>query len=430
MPAIITDKTRIFNAQQAFEALSEADATNLFIFLGKVSAWADDNDPPTPENTSQTERLAWEDMIGGEIVSPANISHVIRRVDWTTGTVYPRFSDKDPDLVLKDFYVITDDYNVYKCIDNNAGAQSLVKPTGTGTAIITLGDGYKWKYMYTVDTSDALKFMTPNWVPVKELDADDGSNQWVVQQTAIDGGLHAIDVVSGGAGYTSAPTVIIEGDGTGAVATATLNGNVLESIDVVNPGSGYTEATIILQGGSPTTAGAAEAIISPPGGHGSNALRELLGIYLMVNVELEESEGGKLPITNDFRKIGLLADPIDRTTGLPATLTNFDQTTRLNINAGYTGTFNPDELITGNVSGATAQVVKFDATNDIIHINEITGTFQAGEGVTTSSGAATIDTITDPDLDARTGDLLFIEYRTPISRADDQTEQIRIIFEY
>lgn len=428
MPAIITDKNRIFTAQQVFESLGEAD-TSLYIFLGKVSPWDDDNDPPAPTNTSQTERLAWEDMIGGEIVGAANISHVIRRVDWTSGESYVRFSDKDGDLGIKDYYVMNADFNVYKCIDNNNGGQSLVEPTGTGTSIITLGDGYKWKYMYTVDTAEALKFQTPNWIPVKQLDADDGSNQWVVQQTAVDGGLHAIDVVAGGSGYTSAPTIIIEGDGVGATATATLNGDVLESIDVVNPGAGYTEATIIVSGGGPTLAGQAEAIISPAGGHGANALRELNGIYIMFNVELQEDENNKLPITNDFRKIGIIANPIDPLTNDVSTLTVFDQTTRLVVDPGFTGTFDVDETITGNTSGATAQVVKFDSVNNIIHVNEIEGTFDL-EGVTTASGAGTVNTIIDPDLQPRTGDLLFIENRTPISRADDQTEQIRIIFEY
>jgi hypothetical protein len=431
MPAIITTKIRIHNAQQFYEAVSEAVDTNLFLFIGKITPWPIDSDPPIPTDTDATERLAWEDMIGGEQIDGANISHVIRRHDWTSGEIYVRYDDADPDLYLKAFYVVTDDFHVYKCISNNANQPSTVKPTGTGTSIITLGDGYQWKYMYTVETAAACKFATPRWLPVKELLADDGSNQWIVQQTTVDGGLHGIKVTVAGIGYTSAPSVIITGDGTGATATAQVDGaGNLTRIDIDTPGSGYSEATIELVGGGFTSPAAAEAIISPANGHGAHALKELGGFYVMVNAELEEQENGELPIDQDFRKIGLLRDPLEFGTTDRSEELVFDQTLRLNIQAGYTGTFLVDEVITGNTSGAEARVVRFDATNEIIHINEITGTFVAGENVITTGGSAIVDTITDPDLEPRSGDIIFIENRVPISRADDQTEQVRVIFEF
>ena len=67
------------------------------------------------------------------------------------------------------FYVVTSDYNVYKVISNNNGAQSTVMPTGTSTNILTTTDGYKWKFMYSISASDVIKFVTSDFIPVKTI---------------------------------------------------------------------------------------------------------------------------------------------------------------------------------------------------------------------------------------------------------------------
>ena len=64
-------------------------------------------------------------------------------------------------------------------------------------------------------------------------------------------GLGGIKVVSGGTGYTTAPTVAITGGGgTGATATATIAAGKVSSITLTSGGTGYTTApTITLSGG-------------------------------------------------------------------------------------------------------------------------------------------------------------------------------------
>ena len=81
-----------------------------------------------------------------------------RRIDWTTGTVYDQYDDGltttttansgATTLSAANFYVLTDEFNVYKCMNNNANGQSTVKPTGTGTEIFETSDKYKWKFMF------------------------------------------------------------------------------------------------------------------------------------------------------------------------------------------------------------------------------------------------------------------------------------------
>ena len=431
MTAIRTDYQRIHLAEQFLESFSETDPTKYYMFLGKVSQWSNEPYADIPVSSFyENDRKNWNEMIGGEAIAPTNVSHVIRRIDWVSGTVYDAFDDQDTALFTKDFYVLTDESNVYKVIDNGNGAVSTVKPTGTSTSILSTADGYKWKYMYSIDTITADKFLVTSWMPVKFLTSDDGSQQWQVQQSATDGTFDRIVVTNGGSGYTTA-NVTITGDGTGATATATIVGGVITEIQVTNGGSGYTNAVVSITGDG--TGATARVVFPPKGGHGANAVRELGGFYVMMSNDFQQDEGGTLPTTNDFRKIGIMRNPTDFGTSNIATTSNFNQTTKLQLDVGVVGNFNPDEVITGQSSGATAVVVEYDASLRIVSVNEIAnGKFQDGETIISSSGSGVISTggITNPDFEPASGEILYIDNRASVSRAIDQTESVRVIFEF
>nr|BCU99863.1 MAG: hypothetical protein CM15mV30_1670 [uncultured marine virus] len=107
-------------------------------------------------------------------VNTADVSHAIVRRNWTSGTTYDAYqhdysssntaNSGATSLSAATFYVLTEDFNVYKVIDNDGNTASTVKPTGTGTGIITTGDGYKWKFMYTISASDAIKFLSTDFM--------------------------------------------------------------------------------------------------------------------------------------------------------------------------------------------------------------------------------------------------------------------------
>lgn len=63
-------------------------------------------------------------------------------------------------------------------------------------------------------------------------------------------GVTEINVTNPGFGYTTAPTVTIIGDGTGATATATVINGRIQKITVVNRGTDYTTALVTLSGGN------------------------------------------------------------------------------------------------------------------------------------------------------------------------------------
>lgn len=62
-------------------------------------------------------------------------------------------------------------------------------------------------------------------------------------------GVESIEVLTGGSGYVSTPTVSIDGDGTGASARALIVNGALKRVEITNPGTGYTSATVTVSGG-------------------------------------------------------------------------------------------------------------------------------------------------------------------------------------
>ena len=225
MAKLVTTKLKIHNAEQFIESLSETSATNLYLFIGKVQEWDDENSPPPPnEAVANTLYSYWDQMIAAKKVTSADVKHVITRKNWESNTAYTAYSHTNPDQLANNFYVVTEDFNVYKCVQNNlSNGASTIKPTGTGTAVIEISDGYKWKYMYTITSQDTLKFTTSEYIPVqKSVDA----RQIAVEDAAIDGQIDIINKTSNGdfkVEFTAAPENAV-GDSQDFVSGETLIG--------------------------------------------------------------------------------------------------------------------------------------------------------------------------------------------------------------
>ena len=103
-------------------------------------------------------------------IGAADTVLLTKRYDWVTGTVYDQYDDSysstyqsnsgATNLADANFYVVTDDFNVYKCLDNNNNGTSTVEPTATGTETFELSDGYVWKFMYQIGAADRTKFLS------------------------------------------------------------------------------------------------------------------------------------------------------------------------------------------------------------------------------------------------------------------------------
>lgn len=425
MASLVTSKFRVHNAQQFAEAFSEASNTIMYLFIGKNTTFPNDNSPPTPVNsTANIEYTPWRDMYAAKRITTADVTHAIERYNWTSGTVYDQYDDTDTNLLEDDFYAMTDEFNVYKVLGNASATASTTKPTGVSTSPFTTADGYIWKYMYTVTTAKALKFLTNDYIPVQTLTSDGGEDQWDVQTAAVDGGIHVIKVTSGGSGYATAPAVTITGDGTGATANSTITANVVTSVVITAAGTGYTRATVSFASG----AAAATAIISPKGGHGADAVEELGGKFIMVNVRLDGNESNTFSTANEFRQVGIVRDPYTYGTSTRAVASSLRQSFKYQLSS-ISGTFTVDETITSGSN--TASLIEFTTPN-IFTTLPLNLPFANSASVSggTSGATATIAAITTPGLAAYSGDIIYVENRVPIARADDQIEDVKLVIQF
>lgn len=432
MPAVVTNKTRLFNTRNFIEAFSEKSPDYGYLFIGRSSAWTDELTPPSPDYSTSGEVAIHDEMIAMKKIQSSNIKQIAKRFDWVSGSLYDPYDDEEIDIINRTnpLYVLTDDGNVYKCIDRPAATVSTVKPTGQALGLTTTADGYVWKYMFSLSVADVQNFLTVDWLPVEKLIVDDGSPQWDVQQAAVDGAVYRVKVLNGGSGYTSATVTVDSGDGVDFAATANLNGGAVESITITNPGSGYRSLNLSITGDG---AGAQiQAVISPRGGHGSNAVEELNAIYAMVKVKLVESEAGDFPTNVSFRRVGILMNPV--TTDVTGT--------ELSVTAP-SGDFAPGDTITGQTSGATGTVVTWNYQTNKLILSNTVGVFQI-ENIqnqdTVSAVVSEINTgvnipateLTYPasEIEKDIGDLVYLENRIAITRNDSQTEDIRLIVEF
>jgi len=425
MASLVTSKFRVHNAQQFAEAFAETSNTIMYLFIGKNTSFPNDNSPPTPVNsTANIEYTPWRDMYAAKRITTADVTHAIERYNWTSGTVYDQYDDQDTNLLEDDFYVMTEDYNVYKCLFNAGATASTTKPTGVSTSPFTTADGYIWKYMYTVTTAKALKFLTNDYIPVQTLTGDDGTDQWDVQQAAVDGGIHVIKVTAGGTGYATAPAVTITGDGTGATANSTITANVVTAVTITAAGTGYTRASVSFASG----AAAATAIISPQGGHGSDAVEELGGKFIMLNVRLDGNESNTFSTANEFRQVGIVRDPYLYGTTTRAVASSFRQSFKYQLSS-ISGSFTVDETITSGSN--TASLIEF-TTPSIFTTLPLNLPFANTATVTggTSGATGTIAAITTPGLKPYSGDIIYVENRVPIARADDQIEDVKLVIQF
>ena len=257
MTLLLRQAARVENARSFYRDIyNENDF--FYIFASRARSWDDETTPEVPRDSQYYQAQYRHDMLFVKRVQASDVVQLAPRYNWVTGTVYDQYDDEYADnhpafsgatnLADAKFFVITDEFNVYKCLDNNNNSQSTIKPTSTATDTFELDDGYIWKFMFQVGSADRTKFLNDDFIPVRKV-AGAGNPEFDVN-----GEIDSISVTAGGSGYTSAPTVIIEGDGTGAVATATISSGAVTAVTVTSEGRGYSFAFVKFSGGGGSNA--------------------------------------------------------------------------------------------------------------------------------------------------------------------------------
>ena len=518
MAAIITEKFRLHNAEQFKESFTEASASNYYLFVGKSSPFTTTTkysdtettggtaaSPPNPHDRVIEENYKWDSMLAAKSITSTDVMPVIPRRNYSQVTFDMYEHDITPtnttssgasNIYDSTFYFVTDEYKVYKVLDNNNGAiiNDANAPTSTSSAPFFHGD-YYLQYMYTLQTIDTIKFLTTDFIAVRNdatvtTDVTTASGDsapfhgapiQVVRVTAVGASLPNGDY------YTK-----VNGDGTGAIVKIKVANSGIVKFGEAGTlmhagGSGYTFGTIDLTkcynnaGLSGTVVNlsgggaAVHPIISPRIGHGHDPVSELGGHYVMMNARLEQTESGDFTVANDFREVGIVVDPHNAGTTTVSSVAQVRMTYALKLE-NITGDFEVDEKITQSSTDATGRVVEWDATRSVLYYlqeqwenygissdnsnsayqtkvlfngaNQITGAQSnatatpkatadgtddaaANNGdATMASGLSFTDGYAVPELEHDSGNIIYVENRRPISRASDQTEDIKIVIEF
>lgn len=517
MAAIITDQLRILNAKN-FVAGVTSSVNSYYSFVGLPnpadyqSDW--NTDVPSPKDNFSQENDYWDTMIALKKINAQDVKQVVPKRTWSSGTTYDMYRHDysrtnlaavsgSTTLYLANYYVMNADFRVYVCLqngldpDNPDGRPSLDEPTFTDLepkAAGTSGDGYIWKYLYTIKPSDVAKFESTDFMPVPNNWTTSTDNA-AVRDNAIDGSIKIVTITNRGVGLGTANTVYtnvpIKGDGSDAECTIIINANSqVESVTISDQGSGYTYGNVdLVAGGVPTGTTRPEfnVIMTPQGGHGADIYRELGAYNVLMYSRIEnDSQNPDFITGNQIARIGIVENPLQFGSSTILTSDKASALSALKLTgAGYSSaTFTSDAYFTQTVStGTTAvgRVISYDQTTGVLkfwqdrslagfntvgtaqtqptygfELQEFTATPGTGGSLTITpssgnnleidSGFTGISTeinnrtyylgqsftsgISDPEVKKHSGNVIYVDNRPSITRSLNQKEDIKVILQF
>lgn len=418
MAAIITDQIRILNAKN-FVAGVATTSNSYYSFIGLPnpsdyqSDW--DENPPSPLDNLDEENNYWDTAIALKKINDGDIRLVVPKRFWNSGTTYDMYrhdySIRNParsgatTLYSANYFVINSDYRVYICLQNGTtpenptGLPSLDEPTFVDLepkAAGVSGDGYIWKYLYTIKPSEISKFESVDFMPVPS-NWETSDDNAAIRDNAVDGSIKIVTITNRGVGvgtanrtYTRVP---IKGDGDGAECTVTINADQeVDSVVISSQGSGYTYGNVDLNASNipqGSTNPLFNVIISPQGGHGADIYKELGAKNVLLYSRIENDvENPDFIIGNQIARIGIIRNPkaYDSIQNLSIDKASAVYALKLIGAASSTTEFTPDAIIAQKIgTGVTA-------AGRVVNYDPITGVLKYWQdrtlaGFTTSPGA-------------------------------------------
>ena len=518
MSAIVTDQFRILNANNFVESVVNP-ANSYYIFaglpnpqpveigFGRVTDW----DIYIPDPTDNIQYLSHyrDTSIFGKRVTSSNIRRIIRRINWTENVKYemyrhdysisnPSPSSNSSRLYSSKYYVMNSDYRVYVCIDNGSsgsnpkGNGSRDEPTFTDlepSAAGLSGDGYLWKYLFTVSPSDIIKFDSTEYIAVPNNWSSTTDSQIISVRENGDSTLNnnqikKVYIESGGAFYTSGEVNIL-GDGTGGKVLIGVdsNGSII-STTVTSGGSGYTYGIVDLGSirlSNVTLESPAKLIpiIPPSRGHGYDLYTELGTDKVLLYARFDDSTKD-FPTDTKFSQIGILKNPTSYSSSNSIFTENeYSSLYSIKLTSNFAGTPTVGQEISQIVTGGVARgyVASYDANTKVLKYfrdrslyfgaagnndeTDYIATEQQSPKVlefesssnSISPFSGSIDTtftdnkvtiggkivnlgvnftegLANPQINKESGDVIYIDNRPLVSRSSRQKEDIKIILEF
>ena len=248
---------------------------NYYYFIGNIIEWASPLTPETPLGTQDYEYNTRNGILSVKKINLRDVSYVVPRINWTTGTVYDQFDGNysisfpaysgATSLKTANFYVLTSTFGVYKCIFNNNNSASTIEPSGQDITTFATADGYIWKYLYTIPLSSQNRFLTPEFIPVQRA---------VTNAYYSEGEVNSVIINNAGSGYTSNDNVTLTVTG----QFLGLSGNSIANLTpVFNTSGEFIDVRIKDAGANYKTA---SITINDGGGRGTSLLNNISNVRI------------------------------------------------------------------------------------------------------------------------------------------------------
>ena len=516
MSAIVTDQFRILNANNFVESI-DSSSNSYYVFLGlsnptqvgfgRTSDW-NTNTPNPIDNFDNISHVS-DTMIFGKKITSLNVRRLIRRIDWTQGTRYEMYrqdySITSPSPITQssrlydaNYYVMNSNYNVYICIDNGSSGISTTGNASQDEPLFTdlepsrageSGDGYIWKYLFTVSPSDIIKFDSTEYISVPNnwSTSTDSQIQAIRENgdsTTNNNQIKKVYIQNQGSGYSGGlgQEVSILGDGSGAkVVVDVISGKVTNAV-VSSGGKNYTYGMVDLGSINANSTGNFAKlipIIPPSKGHGYDLYKELGTDKILIYARFDDSTKD-FPTDTKFSQIGIVKNPTSIGSTSVFTENQFSSLYSLKFST-VSGTISVGDKISQSVTGGSARgyVASYDSETKVLkyyrdrslYFNQTTLDQTDYVGVSTSSkvlnfessanpvttsggfsgsvdinftgittnptgnkiislGSQFTNGLSNPEINKGSGEIIYLDNRPLITRNSRQKEDVKIILEF
>lgn len=441
MSAAVSNDLRKLLLDQFLSDVSSGDSASGKYYVGI----ARDEDFTEDANvSSRAEQFKFRNSLQAVKVL-SNASFVIPTVTWESNATYEAYDEKDPNQT--NFYVINSSNEVFICIDApNTG--STIEPTAAlandKAQTFRTPDGYYWRYMYKMSNLAYSNFRTNSYTPVKKVEdisfIPEEVQQIALQDSAVDGEILRLNIDSAGVGYPTVAPIAISGNGINASFTADVVGGSIVSVTVDSDGfgkfrhgSGYDYAAFDALGGN----GELTPVFAPHGGLNADPTVSLKAKTIMLQVDIQGDENSTILAENEFRQVALIRNPTEYLDSANAPNVPFTGNTGIAMRSftltSVSGTFPEDEVFSTSIGSATAKVFFHDRATETLYFyqdNETEfETFTSGLTIEHGTVNASIQAINNPEIDAYSGDILYLNNVSAVDRSTNQTEDFRIVIE-
>ena len=519
MSAIVTDQFRILNASNFVDSIDSAN-NSYYITVGlpnpainaygRSTTW--NTNPPTPTDSISSNAHAGDVVLYGKRITGANVRRIVRKLNWVAGNRYEMYRhDYDINnpapitnasrLYDANYYVMNEDYRVYICIENGSsgnnlkGNVSLDQPTFTDlepSRAGDSGDGYIWKYLYTITPSDIIKFDSTEYITVPNdwstsTDTQIRSIRESADSNLNDNQIRTVYIAAEGANYANGlgQEFDLIGDGTGGKVRVDVESGKITNTTVVSGGKDYSYAFVDLGPINSNTTGTSAnlvPIIPPSKGHGFDVYKELGTDRVLVYARFDDSTKD-CPVDTSFAQVSIVKNPTKVGTSDVYTENTFTGLYSLKLEGGslsgkpkvgeeivqilsvgkargYVASWDDETKVlkyftdrslfinqttqdTQDYTGITTngRSYSFDSNGGTINgkVSNFTGSIDSGfSGITTNpSGTKLINLgvnftngVAVPEINKGSGEIIYLDNRSSIARNPRQKEDLKIILEF